>query len=50
MNWIGVFPAITADTMTVLFNFGGSDMKFGPPDESFRKFKEVAVSDPSLVE
>ena len=38
---LGLFPAITGQGMKVSVNFGDSEMKFGSPDESFEKLKDV---------
>ena len=36
-----IYPALTGKDMKIAINFGCSDMKFGPPDASFKKIIDV---------
>ena len=40
----GYFPALTGQHVTICVNFGHKEMKFGPPDDSFRKIVDVVHS------
>ena len=41
---VGVYPALSGMNMEVMVNFGDHDMKYGPPDGSFFKVKDVVES------